>query len=56
MNGAEPARPLRPHRPPPQPDERMGWGAWVLVAACILAVNLLGDALGDAADPAYQTH
>lgn len=40
----------------------MGQAAWVTVFPglgiflTILAVNLLGDALGDAADPAYQTH
>ena len=40
----------------------MGQAAWVTVFPglgiflTILAVNLLGDALGDATDPAYQTH
>ena len=36
MTGAEPNRARRPHRPPPQLDERTGGGTWLLVAACIL--------------------
>ncbi len=30
------ARARRPSRPASQPDEKMGWGAWVLVGLCVL--------------------
>ena len=34
---AEPIRAPRPRQPSPQPDERVGWGAWLLVGLCVLA-------------------
>ncbi len=36
MTAAEPARTRRPYRPAPKRDEKMGWGAWVMVGACVL--------------------
>ncbi len=38
---AEPIRAPRSRRPPPQPDEQMGWGALALVAGCVLAGAVL---------------
>lgn len=37
MTPPAPTRTRRPTRPTPQPDEKMGVGAWVLVGVCVLA-------------------